>query len=177
MLSRMTCSLALILLATLVLNAQQPMTSPFPQLENELKSGSGGWNGDKEKLSKVFDAERRRLGDAFEAELLKWLGKDPERHYWISSFVENESYLHGNKRLPDLSMLIKEQGLALVRDKDDEDSRHYFVGLSVTAAILSSELGKVESARSHKTEAERLLLQPNIPPTLWRGPSTAQDGS
>jgi TonB family protein len=87
------------------------------------------------------------------------LGKDPERHYWISFFLETESYLHGNKPLPELSLLIKEQGLTLVRNKEDEDSRHYVVGLSVTAAVLSSKLGFTDLARSHKTEAEALLLQ------------------
>lgn len=151
--------LAVVLLASSVVSAQEITGSSFTQLEIELKNEQGGWNGNKEKLSKVFDAERQRLGDAFEAELLKWLGKDPEKHYWISYFVENDSYLHGSRRLPHLSLLIKEQGLSVVRGRNDKDSRHYAVGLSVTAAILSSELGLRELAWSHKREAERLLAQ------------------
>ena len=67
--------------------------------------------------------------------------------------------LHGNKPLPHLSLLIKEQGLALVHGKNDEDSRGYLMGLSVTAAILSSELGLERLATPHKTQAERLLLE------------------
>lgn len=148
----------LLLFATLFLDGQQT-NKPFSQFEKEVQNEQGGWAGNKERLSTFFDAERRRLGNAFETELLKWLGSDPEKHYWISSFVEAASYLHGNKPLPHLSLLIKEQGLALVRGKNDEDSRGYLLGLSVTAAILSSELGLERLATSHKTQAERLLIE------------------
>lgn len=149
----------LFFLAALLLHGQQTPVQPFAQFEHALQNEQGGWAGNKERLSTVFDAERRRLGEAFESKLLQWVGSDPERHYWISFFVESESYLHGNKPLPHLSLLIKEQGLALVRGKDDEDSRGYAVGLNVTAAIVSSELGFARLASSHKTEAERLLIQ------------------
>lgn len=88
---------------------------------------------------------------------MKWLGKDVERHYWISAFLEDESYLHGNKRLPQLSLLVMEQGLSLVRNKDDEESQGYVVGLSITAAKLSAELGLTSKAMSHKDEGEALL--------------------
>jgi TonB family protein len=98
-----------------------------------------------------------QLGDKFKAELMKWLGKDVERHYWISAFLEDESYLHGNKRLPQLSLLVMEQGLSLVRNKDDEESQGYVVGLSITAAKLSAELGLTSKAMSHKDEGEALL--------------------
>ena len=115
------------------------------------------WGGNKERLSKVFDDERRRLGAQFESELLKWLGADPARHYWISAFLDYESYLHGNKRLPELSLLIKQQGLELVRGKSDDESLGYIVGLSVTAATLSAELGLEPLAISHKTVAQAML--------------------
>jgi hypothetical protein len=111
----------------------------------------------KSKLSAVFDSERRQLGDRFESELLTWLGNDVEKHYWISYFLEAESYLHGNKRLPHLSLLIKEQALRLVRDKDDEDSQGYVVSFTITAAALSAELGFSSLAISYKDEAEELL--------------------
>jgi TonB family protein len=149
----------LLLVATLFLPGQQSDVKPFSQFEKAVQNEQGKWAGSKERLSTVFDAERRRLGDAFETELLKWLGSDPEKHYWISAFVESESYLHGNKPLPHLSLLVKEQGLALVREKKDRDSRGYLLGLSVTAAIVSSELGLERLATSHKTQAERLLIE------------------
>jgi len=141
----------------------QAQPAPFATVEKAVKDERGGWAGDKSRLSTVFDAERRRLGDHFESELLKWIGNDPERHYWISAFLESESYLHGNQRLPQLSLLVKQQGLALVQGKDDERSRGYVVGLSITAAILSEELGFHALASSYKHEAEDLLRrQPDL---------------
>lgn len=32
----------------------------------------------------VIEAQRKRLGDRFEAELLKYLGSDVDKHYWVS---------------------------------------------------------------------------------------------
>lgn len=148
---------AAILLSAVVLHAQQSDEAPFAAFEREVKSASHRWSGDKESLSKMFDDERRRLGARFETELLKWIGDDPERHYWISFFLESESYLHGNKRLPELSLLIKQQGLALLHGRSDEESRGYAVGLSMTAAILSDELGLSHLASVNKTMAEGLL--------------------
>jgi TonB family protein len=163
MAKKLTYSIALVLLCVPVLQARQAGEAPFAMLEKAVKQETGGWAGNKERLSAVFDAERKRLGDRFESELLKWLGNDPERHYWISAFLESESYLHGNKPLPHLSLLIKQQGLALVQNKDDEESRGYVVGLSITAAILSDELGFSTLASSYKNEAEGLLLrQPDL---------------
>ncbi len=155
--------LALLLLWVPVLQARQAGEAPFAMLEKAVKQEPGGWAGNKERLSAVFVAERKGLGDRFETELLRWLGNDPERHYWISSFLESESYLHGLKALPHLSLLIKQQGLALVQGKDDEEFRGYAVGLSITAAILSDELGFSTLASSYKSEAEGLLLrQPDL---------------
>src|SRR5882724_5424619 len=101
------------LLATSAVNAQQQTRAPFAILDEQVRNQPGGWNGDKSKLSTVFAAERQRLGSAFESDLMKYIADDPERHYWISSFIEDSSYLHGNKPLPYLSMLIIEEGLTL----------------------------------------------------------------
>ena len=159
MIKLLTCSFLLVLLCVSTLDAQQPNEAPFASLEKAVKEEQGGWAGDKSRLSAVFVAERKRLGDRFESELLKWLGSDPERHYWISSFLEAESYLHGSKSLPHLSLLVKQQGLSLVQGKDDDRSRGYVVGLSITAAILSDELGLRSLASSYKTGAEALLIR------------------
>jgi len=159
MIKLLTCSLLMILLCVSIVHAQQTNEAPFASLEKAVKEERGGWAGDKSRLSTVFVAERKRLGDRFESELLKWLGSDPEKHYWISSFLEADSYLHGSKSLPHLSLLVKQQGLSLVQGKDDERSRGYVVGLSITAAILSDELGLGILASNYKTEAESLLIQ------------------
>ena len=156
-------SLLVVLLCVPLLRAQQVGEAPFAMLERAVKQEAGGWAGNKERISTVFDAERKRLGSRFESELLKWLGNDPERHYWISFFLESESYLHGNKPLPHLSLLVKQQGLALVHGKDDEELRGYVVRFSITAAIVSDQLGFSTLARFYKNEAEALLLrQPEL---------------
>ena len=156
MTSRFVLVVISLMLTVTVVCAQTP-SRPFAALEQAVKSQRGGWAGDKSKLSAVFDSERRQLGDRFESELLKWLGNDVEKHYWVSSFLEAQSYLHGNKRLPHLSLLIKEQALRLVRDKDDEDSQGYVVSFTISAAALSAELGLSSLAISYKDEAEELL--------------------
>jgi len=153
---RLILCLLLIPIPALTLHAQT-ISQPFASLERAVKAERAGWAGEKNRLSELFNAERRQLGDKFEPELLKWLGQDPERHYWISFFLEAESYLHGNKRLPQLSLLVKAQGLSLVRNKDDEESQGYVVGLSITAATLSAELGFWPLATAFKDEGEALL--------------------
>src|SRR6185369_8866104 len=159
MIKQLSYSLSILFLCVFVLHAQQNGEASFASVEKAVNQERGGWAGDKSRLSAVFDTERKRLGDRFESELLKWLGDDPERHYWISFFLETESYLHGSKSLPLLSLLVKQQGLALVQGKDDEESRGYVVGLSITAAILSDELGLGILASNYKTEAESLLIR------------------
>jgi TonB family protein len=156
---KIICSIVAMLIVAITLSAQQPGNLPFSEFEKQLRSEPAGFSGNREGLSKLFDAERRRLGDTFETELLKWLSDDIEKHDWISYFLDSQSYLHGNQRLPHLSLLIREQGLALLRSKDDEKFRRRLVRLSITAATLSSELGFETLARSHKTEAENLLLR------------------
>jgi Gram-negative bacterial TonB protein C-terminal len=153
---RLSCCLLLILIAALAVHSQTN-SQPFASLDRAVKAERAGWAGDKSKLSAVFDSERRQLGDKFEPELLKWLGQDPERHYWISAFLEADSYRHGNERLPQLSLLVMEQGLSLVRSERDEESQGYVVRLSITAATLSDELGLRSLATSHKDEGEALL--------------------
>jgi TonB family protein len=156
---RLLFFLTAILVVTVALHAQQINDPAFRSFEQALNEERGGFAGNKAQLSTVFDAERRRLGDRFESELLKWLGNDPERHDWISIFLEAESYLHGNKPMPHLALLVKQQGLELVQGKDDEESRRYIVRLSITGAVLSAELGFHALASSYKSEAESLLIR------------------
>jgi TonB family protein len=163
MIKRTAYLIASVLLTAVVLQAQQPNEAPFSVVEKAVKDEQGGWNGNKELLSRVFDIERRRLGAQFESELTKWLGSEPEKHYWVSGFLDWESYLHGNTRLPELSLLIKEQGLLLIRGKNDDASLGYVIGLSITAAILSDALGLKPLAISHKSDAETLLqMDPSL---------------
>jgi hypothetical protein len=155
----MHSSLTVILLACFIVPAQKQADAPFAELDRQVKQEQGGLNGDHERLSKLFDAERKRLGNKFESELLKYIEGDLDKHYWLSAFLETPVYLHGNKPLPYLSLLIKQQGIAMLRGKTDEESLGMTVSLSVTAAVLSTQLGLNALAVSYKTEAERLLAQ------------------
>jgi TonB family protein len=163
MIKQTTFLMAAILLCTVALRAQQSVELPFAALEKAVREEQGGWAGNKDRLSKIFNEERKRLGPDFENVLLKWLSYDRDKHYWVSAFLDWEVYLHGNKRLPELALLIKQQGLALVKNEDSEETRGYIIGVSITAAILSDELGLQPLARSYKAEAERLLrLNPSL---------------
>src|SRR5256885_16622671 len=88
---------------------------PFYLFDKRLREERGGFAGDKGALSTVFNTERIRLGDRFEADLLIYLDNDVEKHYWISIFLEADSYLHGNKRLPHLALILKQQALSVLR--------------------------------------------------------------
>jgi len=46
---------------------------PFSLLDQQVSQQQGGWAGSKEDLSKVFNAERIRLGDRFEKVLLEYV--------------------------------------------------------------------------------------------------------
>jgi hypothetical protein len=135
----------------------QTASQPFASVDQAVKAQRGGWVGEKSQVSALFAAERRKLGARFEAELIKWLGKDIEKHYWISLFLEDNSYLHGNKRLPHLSLLLMEQGISLAREQADVESQGYVVSFNILAAVLSDELGFSSLAISHKDEAEGML--------------------
>lgn len=152
-------SLLLLCLALSGAQAQGAGGAPFAELERQVGAERAGWSGNKERLSGFFNEERKRLGSRFEGELLKYVGGDAEKHYWISSFLESPSYLHGNKPLPHLSLLIKQQGVALLDGRKDRESRGRTLGLSVTAAVLAEQLGLRALAVSHKDRAEKLLLE------------------
>jgi len=58
-----TFILAASLLSVVVLQTQQSAERPFAVVEQAVKEERAGWAGNKERLSTVFDAERRRLCD------------------------------------------------------------------------------------------------------------------
>lgn len=120
---------------------------PFFLLEAEVKDQPGGWAGNKEQLSSIFNAERVRLADKFEFALMKYLGSDPEKHYWISIFLAAPGYLHQNKPLPYLSLLQKQQGLSLLQERTDQEGRSFSVSLNVTAAILTAKRSPFKLSR------------------------------
>jgi hypothetical protein len=135
----------------------QQVSTPFAKLDRQVGTQHGGWNGDKSVLSTIFAHERKDLGERFESELLRYIAEDSEKHYWISAFLEEPSYLHGSQPLPYLSLLIQQQGLSLLRGKSDEISVGRTVSLNIMAAVQSQKLGLSTLASSFKNDAERML--------------------
>ena len=131
----------------------------FEVFDQAVKTERGGFSGNKENLSKIFNQERIRLGDDFETELWKYLGDDIEKHYWLNSFVESESYLHGNKPLPELAFRIRQKGLALLDKKDDKESLGRKVTLNRKQAIYFHNAGKRDPAMQSKKIAENILKE------------------
>lgn len=132
---------------------------PFENFDKAVKTEKAGFSGNKENLSKVFNQERIRLGDNFETELWKYLGDDIEKYYWLNSFVESESYLHGNKALPELAFRIRQKGLDLIEKKNDKKSLGIKVTLNRKQAIYFHNAGKRDSAIKSKTLAENILKE------------------
>lgn len=132
---------------------------PFENFDRAVKEQKGGFSGNKEYLSKIFNDERNRLGDNFENELWKYIGDDAEKHYWLNFFVESESYLHGNKSLPELAFEIRRKGLDLLDKKDDERSLGRKVTLNRRQAIYYHNIGKRDLAVKSKNTAETILKE------------------
>ena len=137
-------------------SAQSAATAPFTNLEKQVQRQNGGWAGWKQPLAALFNAERKRLGERFYTELLKYVGQDVEKHYWVSEFLTDPEYLHGNRPMPELALFMKHRGLSLLQGREGEESLASALRLSVTAAVLSEQLGLAPLARAYKNEAERL---------------------
>jgi TonB family protein len=140
---------------------RQSASSPFAELDNQIEK-QHGWGLDNQRLAALFNIGRKRLGDRFEPELMKYLGQDLEKHYWISLFLEAPTYLQGAPPLLHLSLLIKQQALALLEGKEDLESLSNVVSFSVTAAVLSEQVGLRGLATSHKVKAERLIQRNTV---------------
>jgi len=131
----------------------------FEVFDKAVKEQKGGFSGNKEYLSKIFNDERNRLGDNFETELWKYIGDDIEKHYWLNFFVESDSYLHGNKSLPELAFEIRQKGLELLNKKDDERSLGRKVTFNRRQAIYYHNIGKRDLAIKSKIVTETILKE------------------
>lgn len=129
---------------------------PFDSFEKAVTEQRGGFNGNKENLSIIFNQERIRLGEDFEAELWKYLGEDVEKHYWSGVFLQSKSYLHENTPLPELALKVWQNALALLGDKQDTESFGDRFKISVMSAILSKKLGNDILAKKFKMQSENI---------------------
>jgi hypothetical protein len=111
------------------------------------------WAGNHRTQAQVFNSERERLGDWFIPELMDLLKDDVATHYWIS--LTSEYYLENVEPMPQLGLLLMEQGLVLSAGK--KEYAHYAVSFHVNAAVLSQKIGLPHLALSHKEKAEKMV--------------------
>jgi TonB family protein len=145
------CLVALILVYSGVVFAQ---SEPFAIFSRAVKEERGGFSGNKENLSRVFNEVRIGLGAEFEFELWKYLSDDAEKHYWLSLFLTSRSYLHGNEPLPELARQIQIKALSLLAERDDLESRGRVVSINRRLAISSKLDGNQEDAVRFRDKAE-----------------------
>jgi len=134
----------------------------FRSLEAHLNAQGRFWALNNRKVASAFNEDRIRLGDDFETQLMRYLGEDRKKHYWLANYLSSAYYLHGNTPRPHLALLIMQQGIAVCRRSKDIDARASEVSLSVTAALLADELGFSPLARVYKTNAETLMKEKPI---------------
>ncbi len=132
-------------------------SKPFEDFKKAVKDEQGGFSGNKEKLSTVFVAERKRLGDAFETELWTYLGDDADKHYWIAFFVSSKSYLHGSEPLPELAFKIRSRAIGLLKNQNDDRNLGRKVTMYRMLAVSSKLAGKQDEAVGFHSAAESIL--------------------
>ena len=132
---------------------------PFELFIDAVKNEKGGFSGNKENLSTIFNHERIRLGDKFETELWKYLGNDADKHYWIGSFVSSKSYLQGNSPMSELAIQIYQKAIDLIASKNNESSLGRKVTILRRLAVLSKLLGKQDDAVRFRDQAEAIFAK------------------
>ena len=126
----------------------------FSELQKAVGLDGAGWAGDKRKLSDLFAKERRRLGDAFPAALMKFVAGDAKRHFWASAFLTVQEYLHGEPPKPQLGLLLLADGLACSNLTEDD-------GLTIraVASVQAYRLGLMSLASANKSWVEKAIRE------------------
>ncbi len=136
---------------------------PFAELIDQVNGQWGGWAGEKQKLCALFAEERSHLGKEFQAELLRFLGTDPVRHYWVGLFLSSEEFLEGQDADPELALLVYQQGIVLCQQRaEEQDMRALQVSLRYCAALLSQQMGLKTQAIAHRRVYEDLCAKESI---------------
>ena len=108
--------------------------------------------------AQAFQAERRRLGERFDRELMGILGDNLTRHYMATVFLTRPERLDGLPARPRLAAMICEQGITLSGQRNDEDAWVATIALSIQAALIYDRLGLLDRAAVHKQRAEDFLV-------------------
>jgi hypothetical protein len=148
------CGAFLAGLPALHAQSSQPEAKPFGRIEGQLAEQDREWATDNARLARLFAADRKALGARFQTELLKWLGRDIDKHYWVACYLVEPGYLNGLPQMPELALLILEQGLTL-----PETESCNRVSVHMVAAVVAAKLGLVELAMAHKGQAESLVRE------------------
>lgn len=126
-----------------------------------------GWHIRKVELSKLFNQERKRLGERFDVEVIKFVDGDTARHREVSSYLTSKGYLGGNRARPYLALAIIQQGIVLCEKRKGPEDRTNLVVVNVAAAIVSKNLGFHDLALAHKTRAEQLVAKNKTLEGAW----------
>jgi hypothetical protein len=137
---------------------------PFESFRKAVDEERGGFSGNKQNLSRVFVAERNRLGEKFEPELWRYLDDDPEKHYWIGTFLTAKSYLHGTEPMPKLAFKVRVRALQLLNDRNDKRSLGWRATINRHLAVYSKLIGKQDEALRYRNAAGPLLVRADLKP-------------
>jgi hypothetical protein len=93
---------------------------------------------------------------------------DPERHYWCASFLSHEIHLEGHVAMPELALLLLQQGICICQEADDDENmRFQMVSLTIQAANLSQRLGLQRQAQHYKRAVKETLMKDPILAGGW----------
>ena len=147
------------LAATCPAFAQEPKphsADPFQPLLDHIAKQHGFWAQDNEKVAKVFHRCLDSVSKDKEKAVVRFVGDDNERAYWIGGYLTTPSYLNGHTARPYLALAIwadASERLA-IKQKPTEDDKSHRVCLNILAATLAKRLGFNTLAVTLKKRAE-----------------------
>lgn len=169
---RFLLTFILCLAGLLHVSAQEIVPPPFHPVDDFIKKNKNWWESRKE-VSELFQQERLRLKDRFEAELWKYIGDDHPRYFWTSLFLDSPAYLHGHDPLPELAFAIRQKGVKLPPEpienmvgeiiiklnpnREDVASILQKLNILTFAAVSAEKTGNHQAALAYKEERETLL--------------------
>ena len=153
--------------------AQEINPPPFHSIDNFVRKNDTSWGDSRKEISELFQQERSRLKDRFEAELWKYIGEEHPLYFWAALFLDSPAYLHGRDASPELALAIRQKGLKLTPEPLEKRSSKKLIELNPNkpdvvpllqnlkmltfAAISSEKLGNYQAASLYKEEAETIL--------------------
>jgi hypothetical protein len=165
----MNKAILVFLLASLLAPVARGEDDPFAPLLKHLQGQDGEWSTDNAEVARVFHRCARAITNDYRGAVLRFLGTNLERHYWISSYLVDKPYLHGTKPDADLALLILCQATKITPRDDDE--LVLALGVRVRLAVLAKMNGFDLLAASQKAAATQMVrsnqkLQGGVMPAM-----------